>query len=289
MSFAYRDLRYLRLPTDDLDAASAFAVGVFGLQPGDRDEANARFRSDARNYALCYSKEDGAAVALTVARAEDLDEAETRLAPWSPRRLTAEECVSRQVKAGLAVAAPNGVVVELVWRPLTSGWRYHGPRDAGITGFQSVQLACTDIAANEAFWSKGIGAEVSDWAGDAAFLRIDDAHHRIALYPSAQDGILGAVWAVESINNVMQNWYFLQSAQVPIVHGPGRQPTSNAIFVTGRGPGGIFYSYAAETEHGSQIAARGPRQFAEHARSHDAWGSACTAPEFTGGKSDDRA
>ena len=28
--------------------------------------------------------------------------------------------------------APNGVAVGIVWRPLTSGRRYHGTRNAGI-------------------------------------------------------------------------------------------------------------------------------------------------------------
>ncbi len=282
MTIAYRDLRYLRIHTPDLDAAHAFAAQVFGLQAGDRDDHNARFRSDARNYALCCSTQPGQAVALTVARPEDLDRAEARLADWSPRRLTAEDCAERQVKSGLAVVAPNGVTVELVWRPMTSGWRYHGTRDAGITGFQAVQLACRDIAANEDFWTRGLGALVTDWAGDAAFLAIDDAHHRIALYPSARDGVLGATWAVETINNVMQGWYFFQNSQTPIIHGPGRQPTSGAVFVTARGPGDIFFSYAAETEHGPQITARGPRQFANQTWSHDAWGSACHAAEFGG-------
>lgn len=284
MTAIYRDLRYLRLPVADLDAAASFATGIFGLQAGDRDDENARFRSDARNYALCYTTGGAAAVALTVARPEDLDAAERRLAEWSPVRIGAWECSTRQIKSGLAVRAPNGVTVELVWRPLTSGWRYHGPRDAGITGFQAVQLACTDIAANEDFWTRGIGLPVSDWIGDAVFLRLDEAHHRIALYPSARDGILGAAWAVEGVNNIMQSWYFLQAHQVPVVHGPGRQAASGAVFVTAKGPGDIYYSYAADTEEGPQIAARGPRQFSDTSRSHCGWGSPCLAPEFQGGE-----
>jgi len=284
MSVTYRDLRYLRVAVDDLAEASRFATEVFGLAPADRDQEHARFRSDARAYALCYTTAgEGAAVALTVASAADLDAAAARLATWSPRRLDAAEARTRQVKAGLAVTAPNGVAIEIVWRPLTSGWRYHGPRDAGITGFQAVQLASTDIAADEAFWTEGIGATVSDWVGDAAFLRIDDAHHRIALYPSSRDGILGATWAVEGVNNVMQGWYFLQGQQLPIVHGPGRSPASGAVFVTTRGPGALLYSYAAGMDEGAALAGRVPRQFPDTARSHCAWGSPATAREFMGG------
>jgi len=285
MMITYRDLCYVRVHVDDLKPASAFATDIFGLQPADWDETQARFRSDARGYALSYTRtEESGALALTVADAKDLDAAQSQLARWAPRRLTADEALACQVKAGLAVRSPNGVTVELVWRPLISGWRYHGPRDAGITGFQAVQLACTDITANETFWTEGLGARVSDWAGEATFLAIDAAHHRVALYPSERNGILGAVWAVESINNVMQGWYHFQACQLPIIHGPGRQPTSGAVFVTTKGPGGMFYTYAAETEEGPQIAARGPRQFADGPAAHCAWGSPSKAPEFLGGQ-----
>lgn len=283
MKQIYRDLRYIRVAVKDLGTAKAFATDVFGLQLSESDDDNLRLRSDARNYSLCYSQTEGPdAVALSVAGMDDLENLEVRLANWKPMRLTPDECAVRQVKAGLSVKAPNGILVEIVWRPLTAGWRYHGPRDAGIVELQSVQLACTDIAANEEFWVHGMGANVSDWVGDAAFLQIDDAHHRIALYPSKRDEILGVVWAVEDINNVMQGWYHFQSCQVPIVHGPGRQAPSEAIFVTAAGPGDIYYSYATGLDAGDQIAARGPRQFADAPLSHCAWGSHCTADEFTG-------
>jgi 2,3-dihydroxy-p-cumate/2,3-dihydroxybenzoate 3,4-dioxygenase len=287
MTVRYRDLRYLRVEVDDLGAATRFASDLFGLQPADRDDSQATFRSDERNYALCFSRGGaGEAVGLTVAEAADIDKAAERLkaAGHSPRRLDATEAAARQAKEVLGVTAPNGVTVEIVWRPLTSGWRYHGPRDAGIIGLQAVSLASTDIAADEAFWTRGLGLTVADWAGDAAYLALDEAHHRVALYPSRRNGILGATWAVENKNNIMANWYFLQKAQVPVVAGPGRQPASNAIFVTARGPRGLLMSYAAETDTGPHIAARGPRQFPDTAASHCAWGSPTEQPEFLGGQ-----
>lgn len=280
----YRDLRYLRVDVEDLEAASAFAADVFALMPMDRDDSRAMFRSDARNYALCCARGEGAAVALTVARPEDLDALSDRLAEagHAATRLSAEACAARQVKEALAVSAPNGVTVEIVWRPLTSGWPYHGARDAGITDFAAVSLRCRDIAANEAFWVRGLGLRVSDYAGDAVFLALDEAHHRIALYPSDRDGLLGASWEVATRDHIMRNWYHLQSLQRPVVAGPGRQPTSGASFVTTQGPGGLLFSYIHGMEKGPQIAARGPRQFADTARSHCAWGSPTMQPEFQG-------
>ena len=286
MTVRYRDLRYLRVEVDDLNAATHFAAELFGLQPADRDDTHAMFRSDAHNYAICFSRaHDGEAVALTVAYAADLVRLAQRLtaAGHSPRKLDASAAAARQAKEVLAVAAPNGVTVEIVWRPMTSGWRYHGPRDAGITGLQTVSLATTNIAVDEAFWTEGLGLSITDWAGNAAYLALDDAHHRVALYPSKRDGILGASWAVEGKDNIMANWYFLQKAQAPIVAGPGRQPTSNAMFLTTRGPRGLLMSYSAEMDTGPHIAVRGPRQFPDTAASHCAWGSPTEQPEFLGG------
>jgi 2,3-dihydroxy-p-cumate/2,3-dihydroxybenzoate 3,4-dioxygenase len=286
MSVTYRDLRYLRVEVDDLDAATRFAAELFGLQPADRDDTHAMFRSDARNYAICFSRaNEGEAVALTVATLAELDQVAERLKlnGYKSHRLDANAAAVRQAKEVLAVTAPNGVIVEIVWRPMTSGWRYHGPRDAGIVDLQSVSLVTTDIAADEAFWTEGLGLRVTDWAGDTAYLALDDMHHRVALYPSKRNGILGATWAVEGKDNVMTNWYFLQKAQAPIVAGPGHQPASNAMFLTTRGPRGLLMTYAAETDSGPHIAARGPRQFADSASSHCAWGSPTEQPEFLGG------
>lgn len=282
----YRDLRYLRIAVDNLDEAARFGRDVFGLQLAEGDDAHVTLRSDARNYSICFSTAgEGEAIALTVGREEDLDTIQVQLeaAGFVARRLSAEEAAIRQAKKALSTTAPNGVAVELVWRPLQSGWRYHGPRDAGIVDFSSVQLACTDVAADEAFFTKGLGLRVSDWAGETAYLALDDAHHRIALYPSDRDGIFGACWEVDDKDSLMRNWYFIQKSQLPVVAGPDRQAASGAMYVTTRGPRGLLMSYVTEMEKGPQIEARGPRQFADSARSHGMWGSITEQSEFLGG------
>lgn len=282
----YLDLRYLRIEVDELDEASRFVTDGFGLQAAVRTDEFAMFRSDVRNYSLCLSKAKlDNAVALTVATRDELDSLSERItqAGFSPKILSDDEATKRQSKSVLAVVAPNGVTVEIVWRPLTSGWRYHGPRDAGITGLQSVSLACSDVGANEKFWTDALGLRITDWAGDAVFLSAGDSHHQIALYPSKQDGVLAAAWAVEGKNELMANWYALQKLQMPVVAGPGRQPASNAMFVTTRGPGKLLMTYCTEMDEGAHIAKRGPRQFPNAASSHCAWGSPTQQEEFLGG------
>jgi 2,3-dihydroxy-p-cumate/2,3-dihydroxybenzoate 3,4-dioxygenase len=74
-------------------------------------------------------------------------------------------------------------------------------------------------------------------------LRIDGLHHRIALYPAKQRGLLYTAFEVETLDNIMQNSYFMQERQIKIVQGPGRQPCSRQIFLHIEGPDGIIFSY----------------------------------------------
>jgi 2,3-dihydroxy-p-cumate/2,3-dihydroxybenzoate 3,4-dioxygenase len=130
----------------------------------------------------------------------------------------------------------SGVTIDLVVRPLHSGWRYFPSRDAGVTGLQAVALRSSSVAKGEALWTSVLSGKVSDWVGDAAYIRFDDAHHRLALHPSSLGGVLAVEFGVESVDQLMQSSYFLQDQQVRIAHGPGRRPASGQMFVTFAGP-----------------------------------------------------
>lgn len=287
MPVTFRDLRYIRIAMPELEPAARYAADILGLQPAGHEPGRAWFQSDFRSYSLCLEEGSSApdAVALTVSLADELDivAADLEKAGFPARRLSQDECASRRIKSGITTTAPNGITVEIVWRPLDTGWRYHGPRDAGITGLLAVALACKNVAADEVFWTGALGLTVSDWVGDAAFLRLDGAHHRIALYPSKRDGLLGISYAAEDLNAVMKNFYFLQDRQLPIMHGPGRSPASEATFVTTRGPRDILFTYATGMAEGAAVTNRPPRQFRDEALSHCLWGSASSVPEFQGG------
>ena len=175
------------------------------------------------------------------------------------------------MQSALLTEDASGNRIDLVVRPTRSGRRYFPPRDAGIVEFHGVGIRTTDDARDLAFW-RALGAEVSDWVGDIAYLRIDGLHHRIALYPSNRNGLLYAAFEVEALDQVMQNSYFMQERQVKLVQGPGRQPASEQIFVHVEGPDGMIYSYV----HGMRMVDPQrcrPRQFARVRDSLCAWGS----------------
>ena len=185
---ALEQLRYVRLVADDLGQAADFAQRMLGLEPIDRTENLATFRSDFRDYTLAFATGDHAvqSVGLEVRYSADLDAAMEglRRLGLSAGRGSAEECALRKVKDMVWFADFSGNRIELVVRPLNSGWRYFPSRDAGVRGLADVIMRSVDIEKDLSIWSGVLGAQVSDWAGDAAYLRFDDAHHRIVLFPA---------------------------------------------------------------------------------------------------------
>jgi 2,3-dihydroxy-p-cumate/2,3-dihydroxybenzoate 3,4-dioxygenase len=281
---AIEQLRYVRLGTHDLGAACDFAQRILGLELVDKDASQASFRSDFRDHTLVFTKEAKAqAIGLEVRDTDTLERAADALArngcDITPG--DAEGAVRRKVKAYLTFSHA-GIAIDLVVRPLHSGWRYFASRDAGITGLEAVALRSPAISESETLWTKTLAGKVSDWVGDAVFIRFDRAHHRLALHPSSSGGVLAVEYGVESVDQLMQSSYFLQDQQVRIVHGPGRRPASGQMFLTFVGPDGVLFSYVVD---GSPIeeATHRPRQFPRRAQSFCSWGSRSDVPEFNAG------
>jgi 2,3-dihydroxy-p-cumate/2,3-dihydroxybenzoate 3,4-dioxygenase len=280
---ALEQLRYVRLVVSDLGHAADFAQRVLGLEPIDRTEELAAFRSDFRDYTLAFATGNHAvhSVGLEVRHSDDLD-----VALESLRRLglpagrgSAEDCALRKVKDMIFFADFSGNRIELVVRPLNSGWRYFPSRDAGITGLADVVLRSVDVEKDLSIWSGVLGAQISDWVGDAAYLRFDEAHHRIVLFPAARPGILSVEYAVEDVNLLMRNYYVLRDLQVAVVHGPGRRPASEQLFLTFAGPNGAHFSFVAEGAV-IDVERHRPRQFPAGPMGLCGWESECKIAEY---------
>jgi 2,3-dihydroxy-p-cumate/2,3-dihydroxybenzoate 3,4-dioxygenase len=276
-------LRYARLIASDLDQVTDFAQRVLGLEPIDRTEELATFRSDFRDYTLAFATGDHAvqSVGLEVRYSDDLDAVLEGLRQLgiSAGRGSAEDCALRKVKEMVWFTDFSGNRIELVARPLNSGWRYFPSRDAGIKGLAGVILRSVDIEKDLSIWSGVLGAQISDWAGDAPYLRFDDAHHRIVLFPASRPGILSVEYSVEDVNLLMRNYYAVRDLQIAILHGPGRRPASEQLFLTFAGPSDVYFTFVAE---GAVVDAQKhrPRQFPAGPLGLCGWGSECKIGEF---------
>lgn len=284
------DISYVRIGSNDLDESVRFATDVLGLELVGRESGAAYLRGDDRDHNIVYLADPSAGHALgfEVKTSERLDEAAAAFerAGMPVHYGTSAEREARRVRDFIAVRDPTGNVVELVTSPAASGRRYFPSRDAGITSFSHVGLRSSDAKKDEEFWTGFLGARVSDRIGDAALLRIDEVHHKIALFPSKTAGVQHVNFQVESDDDIMRSWYHLKRQNVRIVFGPGRHPTSGARFLYFDGPDGMIYEYStgvrlisAEEEKTYQ-----PRQFPVAPASYCMWGAEPDIPEFVSKK-----
>ncbi len=287
------DIRYLRIGTPNLEDAIRFATDIVGLQLVSRVGKAAYFRSDkvevrgdTRDHTLVYFEGDPKdhTTAFDIRNHDDFDRigAELDNAGFPVTLGTTEECELRRTKHMMSFKDPSGNHIEIVSRPYHSGKRYFPGRDAGITHFSHIGLRTTNPQRDEAFWCKAMNARVSDWIGDAPLLRVDTAHHSLALFPSAFPGIQHINHQVEDVDDIMRSYYFLKEKGVKIVFGPGRHPLSSAVMLYFEGPDRMVYEYSVGVKHilPADEATYRPRQFPFESESFCMWGSKPDLPEF---------
>ena len=280
------DIRSTRLGTPDLDSAIAFATDIVGLQLVAREGKTAYFRSDraavrgdTRDHTLVYFEGDPTdhTIGLELKHPEDIDTLGAALeAEGRPvHRGTREECDARRVRDFIASTDPSGNKIEFLARPYNTGTRFRPGRDIGIDNFSHIGMFSTDPRRDTVFWTRVLNARVSDWLGEATFLRIHTVHHSVVLMPSTRPGIQHINHQVADIDDVMRSYYWLKQQGVKIVYGPGRHPISTAIMVYFEGPDGMVFEYSMGVKHiaPEQEATYRPRQFALDGYNGDMWGS----------------
>jgi len=279
-----RDVSYVRLGTKDLQGAEVFATDYLGLEVAERDRNAIYFKSDDRAQTLCYFEGDprDQAVAFEIGSEAELEQAAVALEAMQHEvsRGSAEAAARRKVVAFIAFRDPTGNNIELAVRPERSTRRYHGTRDAGITGFSHVGLCTTDPERDEKFWTQVCNARVSDRIGDAPLLRINEIHHTIALFPTGRAGIQHINHQVESTDDVQRSFHFLNERKVRMVFGPGRHPTSSAQFLYFEGPDGMVFEYSSGVREIADELLYRERQFPFNPKGFCHWGAKPDVPEF---------
>lgn len=275
------DIAYVRSGVEHLVSAVRFASEVVGLEVLPSDEPGVvHLRADTRGRCLTFV-EGGSGViasAFTVADADALADAESELETSGLRveRGDPAGARSRGVADYLGFDDPFGNRVELVTRQLSSARPVRLSRPSGITQFGHLCLDAPDVREAYRFWSTVFNARVSDWVGDAACLmRIDHVHHKFAIFRGDGPALCHINFQVESLDDVMRNWHFLIDQGVEIILGPGRHPTSGAVFLYFRGPENLTYEYATGARLIEEDSGWTPRVFdPDQTTSVDMWGGA---------------
>jgi 2,3-dihydroxy-p-cumate/2,3-dihydroxybenzoate 3,4-dioxygenase len=241
------------------------------LRSDDRDHTLVYFDGDPSDHTIGFELRDEAALECAAEHLEKIGYAFTHG--------NADDCDMRHVHAFLNFKDPSGNSIDLVVRPHHCGVRFFPTRDTGSTGFSHVGLRTTNPARDEKFWTEVLSAKVSDRIGQAPLLRIDEVHHKIALFPSTYAGVQHINHQVESIDDIMRTWYLLLKHGVRVVFGPGRHPTSGAMFLYFEGPDGMVYEFSSGVRMINDPDYM-PRQFPFDTKSFCMWGSVPDIPEF---------
>ena len=275
--------RYCRLGTANLEETVKFATDIIGLEEVGRENDSVYMRGDDRDHNICYFEgdPDDHTLGLQLDTFEELDGAESALKALGldVHRGSEEEAAARRCMGYINFKDPSGNSIDLTVRPFAAGRRYFPGRDAGIDEFSHIGLRVTDPREAEKFWSEVFNFRTSDWIGWSALMTFDEVHHRFALFPSDRPGIQHINFQVTETDDVMRSNYFLTERQVPIRFGPGRHPTSGAMFLYYEGSDGMTYEYSSGVRHVDEDWR--PRQLPFKDESFCMWGSRPNIPEFT--------
>ncbi len=280
-----RDLYYIRLGTRDLDGAERFTTDIVGMQPIERTDDRLYLRSGKQHHALCYFDGDVGdhAIGLELKDWTGLDDAMANLeeAGYPCTRGTEEECLDRSVEDFCKFQDPTGNNIELLVRPHDANRRFFPSRDCGVTGLGHIGVNSTDTKRDEDFWTSLFNVRVSDWIGPAPLLRMKNVHHQMALFPTTKPGVQHINHQVESFDDIMRSYYFLQERQIRIVFGPGRHATSEGYFLYFEGHDGMVFEYSnSDRKIIDDEENYRPRQFPMAPESFCVWGSKPDIPEF---------
>jgi 2,3-dihydroxy-p-cumate/2,3-dihydroxybenzoate 3,4-dioxygenase len=190
-----------------------------------------------------------------------------------PIRLTAAFDVKPRISGHRFSDHPLRSRIELATGQRSSAEPVRLSRASGITEFGHLCLDAPDVHEAHRFWSTTFNARVSDWVGDGACLmRIDPVHHKLAVFRGDEPVLCHVNFQVASYDDLFRNWHFLVDHDVEIVVGPGRHPTSGAVFLYFRGPENLTYEYAVGGRLITDDAAWTPRCFdADQPASLDMW------------------
>lgn len=248
------DIAYVRSGTADATEAVRFATEIVGMQYAgvEQDHQGQRvhyLRADQRHHCLAFVEGESGVLssgfALRDADALSLAETALALAGVPIVHGTAEEARSRHVTDFVTFDDPWGNRFDLVVGQSHNADVVHYSRAAGIREFGHLCVDAPDVRAAYAWWHQLFNIEVSDWIGDkAALLRFDPVHHKLAVFQGEQPGLCHINFQVDSLDDVMRSWHFLENAGVEIEQGPGRHPQSTAIFIYFKGPEGLTYEYS---------------------------------------------
>jgi ABC-type nitrate/sulfonate/bicarbonate transport system substrate-binding protein len=194
--------------------------------------------------------------------------------------------------AGVALAISKGAKEKIVAAidPTPHGWQFLVLANSPIKSIKDLDGKKIGVATKAgtadmfALWvADKAGAKVQTipvgGGGMVPALRAGQVD-AIAMFPAARAGIQHINHQVETADDVMRSFRFLDERQIPIVFGPGRHPSSSAKFLYFEGPDGMVFEYSSGVKMIADELLYRERQLTFEPTGFCEWGAKPNIPEF---------
>lgn len=279
----YKKLGYVELNVTNLDRSIPFYENIVGLEFAGKRNANvALFRCTDDPYAVVLHQADEAGFKRVGWMLEDesqFDNLYRRLndAGALYEDLSQGECDDRGLARACRTVEPYTSAVQEFYVPPSNVSM--SPWQATVTEFKQlghIVWNSPDRASAVAFFKDVLNFAHSDTIGElATFMRPfpNPYHHGIGIIQTGKTGISHLNFMVSQIDDLGRGIHRFNANEVPIVHGPGRHPASNSVFLYFLDPDGLTLEYSYGMEKFPEIEAREGRTLPMAKSSIDSWGS----------------
>ena len=278
------DIRYVGYAMPDLEAERAFYADVWGLEPVSSNDGMTYFKAQGHGeHHVVRLRQDEVAhvdvIALSTESRADVDALHDRVAAAGCKVIFApRDLASPGGGYGFRFFSPDGLPFEVSSDVAEGSKREMVRWDAVPQKISHIVLHSPDHKAAVQFFIDVLGFRLSDWLGDfMAFLRCNEAHHRIAFLPGPPC-LNHVAYDVLTVDDMMRGINRLRKKGTNILWGPGRHTAGNNTFSYFTTPNGFAEEYTSELEdvdfhaHEAQVHVPGPQIM-------DQWGVGVGGPQ----------
>jgi 2,3-dihydroxy-p-cumate/2,3-dihydroxybenzoate 3,4-dioxygenase len=279
----YRKLGYVELNVEDVARSETFYRDAVGLQRvGPRQDGSVLLRCDTDAYSVVLHEKAPVGLKCAGLMLEDASQFEPlhnklRVHGVAYQELSASECKQRQIGRATRITEPNtGATLEFYVRADDASDQTFQPSHTKIQRLGHIVLGTPRSGEAVAFFRDVLNFRVSDRIGETmTFMRPypNPFHHGIGVIRSERPMLHHVNFMVTEIDDIGRALHRLHAQGAPIVHGPGKHPTSGSVFLYFLDPDGITLEYSFGMEEFGETSAREPRALPAAPESIDSWGA----------------
>jgi 2,3-dihydroxy-p-cumate/2,3-dihydroxybenzoate 3,4-dioxygenase len=279
----YRKLGYVELNVESIARSEPFYRDVVGLQHvGRRQDGSVLLRCDTDVYSVVLHEKTPAGLKCAGLMLEDASQFEPLHGQLlahgvAYEELSASERNQRQIARATRITEPHTqATLEFYVRADEASDRTFQQSHTRIQRLGHIVLGTPRSSEAVTFFRDVLNFRVSDRIGETmTFMRPypNPFHHGIGVVRSGRPMLHHVNFMVTEIDDIGRALHRLHAQGAPIVHGPGKHPTSGSVFLYFLDPDGITLEYSFGMEEFGETSAREPRALPAAPESIDSWGA----------------